>query len=257
MNDRYPQLALREWGRHMARPATMIALAAAGVVLALAGPFGTDTRFGLLARLTYWMGTVVVTYGLGALCDTLLAPLFARRSFALRMAVTAVVSGVSIAGAVVVINAVAFGWWPGRRDAAGVLAPTFVIAAIVTVAVGVIRRTAAPAVAGGAPKDVPRILKRLPLDKRAPLVALSVEDHYVRVRTLKGEELVLMRLSDAIEEVGDTPGARVHRSHWAAFDQVRKVTRTGDRAILAMAGDVDIPVSRANLPRIKEAGLLP
>jgi hypothetical protein len=37
-------------------------------------------------------------------------------------------------------------------------------------------------------------------------VALSVEDHYVRVRTTRGEEMILMRLSDAIRETAPETG---------------------------------------------------
>jgi len=100
-------------------------------------------------------------------------------------------------------------------------------------------------------------LQRVPLEKRGALLALSVEDHYVRVHTAKGTEMVLMRLSDAMRETGALPGAQVHRSHWVAFHAVRAARRDGDRAILTLSSGVDIPVSRANLPKVKEAGLLP
>jgi len=69
--------------------------------------------------------------------------------------------------------------------------------------------------------------------------------------------MVLMRLSDAMKETGDLPGAQVHRSHWVAFSAVRAARRDGDRAILTLTSGVEIPVSRANLPKVKEAGLLP
>jgi DNA-binding LytR/AlgR family response regulator len=101
------------------------------------------------------------------------------------------------------------------------------------------------------------LLDRLPLDKRGPLVSISVEDHYVRVRTAQGEELLLMRLTDAIREVGASKGVQVHRSHWVALDAVRAARREGDRAILTMAHGPEIPVSRTNVPAIREAGLLP
>lgn len=103
----------------------------------------------------------------------------------------------------------------------------------------------------------PPILQRLPLEKRGTLLALSVEDHYVRVHTSQGTEMVLMRLSDAMKETGNIPGAQVHRSHWVAFKAVTAARREGDRAILTLSSGVDIPVSRANLSKVKEAGLLP
>lgn len=48
------------------------------------------------------------------------------------------------------------------------------------------------------------------MEKRALLLVLSVEDHYVRVRTTKGDELILMRLTDAIIETDPVPGVRAH-----------------------------------------------
>jgi DNA-binding LytR/AlgR family response regulator len=100
-------------------------------------------------------------------------------------------------------------------------------------------------------------LDRLALAKRGTLIALSVEDHYVRVRTDRGEAMVLMRLSDAIGETAPVKGLRVHRSHWVALDAVVAAKRRGDGAILTMAAGPEIPVSRANVAAIRDAGLLP
>lgn len=257
VSDGQTQSALREWRGHMTHPATLTALAGIGIVLGVAGPFGTDTRLGLIPRLLYWLVTVALTYGLGGLCDAVMARALAGRAVGLRIAGSAVLSGICVALAVLAINLVTFGWIPGLAELPAYLGSTFVIAAIVTVVLGVIRSQTASAAPAAPPHPAgPALLARLPLDKRAALVALSVEDHYVRVQTLKGEALVLMRLSDAIGEVGPTQGAHVHRSHWAAFDQVTAARRVGDRAILTMSTGVEIPVSRANIARIKEAGLL-
>jgi DNA-binding LytR/AlgR family response regulator len=88
-------------------------------------------------------------------------------------------------------------------------------------------------------------------------VALSVEDHYVRIRTTRGEDMVLMRLTDAIREAAPTPGLRVHRSHWVAIAGVANARRDGDRAILKMIAGGDIPASRSHIPALRQAGLLP
>lgn len=68
---------------------------------------------------------------------------------------------------------------------------------------------------------------------------------------------MLMRLSDAIREVGAVRGAQVHRSHWAAFDEVVSVTRKGERAVMRMSNGAEIPVSRSNMARLRDSGLLP
>ncbi|WP_299297480.1 LytTR family DNA-binding domain-containing protein [uncultured Tateyamaria sp.] len=257
MNDGQPQFALREWRTHMAHPVTLTALIGVGLILGLAGPFGTDTRLRFAPRVLYWLVTVALTYGVGAFCDLALRGLLSKRQVWLRVLITAAVSGIGVALVVAAINFVAFGWIPTLESLPGFLGPVIAIAAIVTAVLTMIRQQNAPQVAPQTALAPAQILKRLPIDKRGPLVALSVEDHYVRIQTTKGEALVLMRLSDAINEVGDTLGAQVHRSHWAAFDQVRAATRLGDRATLTMTNGNDIPVSRANVPTVKEAGLLP
>ena len=66
-----------------------------------------------------------------------------------------------------------------------------------------------------------------------------------------------MRLSDAIRETGGTAGAQVHRAYRVAFGLVAKARRKGDRAILTLATGRDLPVSRATIATIREAGLLP
>ncbi|MEP2891437.1 LytTR family DNA-binding domain-containing protein [Tateyamaria sp.] len=254
MSDSYPQSALREWRAHMGHPATLVAILGVGLVLGVAGPFGTDVRLALLPRIAYWLITVLLTYSVGTLCDAMLKRPLARFGFWVHLAVTALATGVAILLVLLVVNYIVYGWLPDRDSLPAFLGTNFAIAIIVSVVLATVHRQSTPAEVVSNPV---RILDRLPLDKRGPLVALSVEDHYVRVQTTHAEDLILMRLSDAIQEVGDTKGTQVHRSHWAAFEHVTTARREGDRAILTMRTGTDIPVSRANVAKIKEAGLLP
>ncbi|WP_136441187.1 LytTR family DNA-binding domain-containing protein [Pacificoceanicola onchidii] len=260
MSDSQPQSALREWRTHFSHPVTLVVTGGVGVILALAGPFGTDDLLSLPGRVLYWLALVLATYSAGFLVSTLVRKAVHSMPLIPAVAIEALAIGAVICVLVMGVNALVFGWVPSPKDLPEFLGTVFGIAVIVTGALHVASRHVRPdAVApqDTAPPAPPPILDRLPLDKRAALVALSVEDHYVRVRTLRGEELILMRLSDAVREIGATPGAQVHRSHWAAFDQVTSVRREGDRAILTMTTGAEVPVSRANVPRIKEAGLLP
>ncbi len=64
---------------------------------------------------------------------------------------------------------------------------------------------------------------------------LSGSDHDVQIVTTKGREmvlmrLVLMRLGDAIREVGATQGLQVHRSHCVALAHITAVKRPDDWA---------------------------
>ncbi len=240
----------------MVHPVTLAALGAAALVLALSGPFGTRGQMALPGRLAYWAAVVGATYGAGALVRTALSPRALGWPLWRDVLVTGLAGGGVVVAVVLALNRAVFGGLPAGL--AGFVVTVMAITAAITAVFALHERRAATATATAAPAvRPPAILARLPLSARGPLVALSVEDHYVRIRTLKGEEMVLMRLSDAIAEVGDTPGARVHRSHWVAFDKVRAARRDGDRAVLTMVTGPDIPVSRANLPKLKEAGLLP
>jgi DNA-binding LytR/AlgR family response regulator len=253
------QLALREWRAHMLSPLTATALVSVTAILALVGPYGTILSLSLPERAAYWGLLVVLGYAVGFFASVAFLRTPAHGAARLGcVALAGVLTGAVVSLIVMGLNLVVFGFTPDLPELPGFVATIMVISIIVMAVLDLFSRHFASAAqpvskAGGAPT----ILSRLPLDKRGPLVALSVEDHYVRIRTTKGEDIQLMRLADAMREVGETPGAQVHRSHWVAFEHVTKVTRQGDRATLYMAHGGDIPVSRANIPRLKEAGLLP
>jgi hypothetical protein len=93
----------------------------------------------------------------------------------------------------------------------------------------------------------------LPVDT-APVLALEAEDHYVRVHTPAGSELILLRLADAANEMGNTPGARTHRSWWVARAAVKTVNRASGKTTLLLMNDVEVPVSRGFIAELREAG---
>jgi hypothetical protein len=88
------------------------------------------------------------------------------------------------------------------------------------------------------------------------LLALEAEDHYLRVHTDTGSELILMRLRDAIGQLTDTPGLQVHRSFWVAQAAIAKVQRRGAQAQLTLHNGLVVPVSRTYMNGLKEAGWL-
>jgi len=112
------------------------------------------------------------------------------------------------------------------------------------------------AFAAPARRGAPAILRRLPQRKRGPLLRLSMADHYVGVATEHGEEMLLMRLSDAIAETAPEEGLKVHRSHWVARRAVRAVEPEGDRATLVLTSGERIPVSRTRMQVLRSAGWL-
>lgn len=122
---------------------------------------------------------------------------------------------------------------------------------------------AAPPIVGEAPPAVadrtsslPRLIDRLPPALGSDVIALEMEDHYVRVHTALGSELVLMRLRDAIAELDGIEGRQVHRSWWVARGAVEDVVREGRNVRLKLARDIEAPVARAQVSEIRDAGWL-
>ena len=253
MSNPLPHSALRELRHHLARPATLVALAGAVGLLVLAGPFGTLDSLNLAERLGYWSAVVVSTYATGAAIDVMLRPRLSGLGRIGRFGALTLGTAAAVTGVVVALNGTILGAWPVGAGALAMLATIFAVAAIATA----LLQIAAPSGDSAQADGTPPLLDRLPLDKRGPLVALSVEDHYVRVRTARGEGLLLMRLGDAIREAAPTPGLQVHRSHWVATEAVAAVRRDGDCAILRMRAGGDIPASRSHIPALKAAGLMP
>ncbi|MFZ4121044.1 MAG: LytTR family DNA-binding domain-containing protein [Caulobacterales bacterium] len=115
--------------------------------------------------------------------------------------------------------------------------------------------THAPVPGGQSPAPRARFLERLPAKVMGgTLFAVKAEDHYLRLYTSKGEDLILMRLSDAILELEGLEGAQTHRSWWVAKDAVQSVTRADGKVSLLLIGGIEAPVSRANVKALRDAG---
>lgn len=101
----------------------------------------------------------------------------------------------------------------------------------------------------------PKFLERLPLKLRgAEVWAVSAEDHYLRLHTSKGQDLILMRLADAVAELEGIDGAQVHRSWWVARAAVVDAERGDGRAILTLKDGCKVPVSRTYAKALRERG---
>lgn len=100
-------------------------------------------------------------------------------------------------------------------------------------------------------------MERLPVRLRtAELYAISSEDHYLRVHTSMGEELILMRLADAVRELAGADGLQVHRSWWIAKRGVQDEKRVDGRSLLVLPTGTEVPVSRSYRASAKTAGLI-
>ena len=94
--------------------------------------------------------------------------------------------------------------------------------------------------------------ERVPADLGRDLVCLRVSGHYLEVVTADGSCLVLLTLSDAVKALGDL-GMQVHRSHWVAHRHVLGMLRQGQRTLLRVTGEREVPVSRSRVAEVRRA----
>ncbi|WP_439139463.1 hypothetical protein, partial [Roseicyclus sp.] len=183
MNTPRSQSALREWRRHMAQPVRAVALCGIAAILALMGPFETAEVMRPLPCLMYWLAVAFLTYSAGYVANEI-AIWAAPDKLTMRIVIAGPLTGLGVLAIVFLLNGLAFGAWPFGQEFWGLGANVMGIAIIIAV-IFQIAYTPGPQ---AQPPHPPTLLERLPLEKRGPLVAISVEDHYVRVRTTKGEE---------------------------------------------------------------------
>ena len=255
------QFTMRELLAVTRSPLYWAALVAVGIVLGVAGPFGTYEALALPPRLAYWLLVVIVTYFTADLIvGVLKTVLFRERPGTAVTILLGAVAGPFVAGLVWLMNL-----WI-LPSAAGiaylpllgyVTIMTATVAGVISYASGslVAQQERGPAMPAEPAPQRPALLDRLPAAQRGRLLYLSMQDHYVEVVTDKGSHLVLMRLADAIGETTGTEGMQVHRSHWVARDAVAGSIRDGARLTLRLVNGAELPVSRSKLADVRKAGL--
>ncbi|MEM8547804.1 MAG: LytTR family DNA-binding domain-containing protein [Pseudomonadota bacterium] len=119
------------------------------------------------------------------------------------------------------------------------------------------RTTQHPVALAEAPLPLPEFLQKSSVRDPTEVLALQAEEHYVRVFSRDGEELVHHRLGDAADAMPATMGLRVHRSWWVAQDAVQSAKRGARRWQLTLHTGLQVPVSDSYLNAARERGLLP
>jgi DNA-binding LytR/AlgR family response regulator len=97
-------------------------------------------------------------------------------------------------------------------------------------------------------------LERVPSRLGRELIALEAEDHYLRVHTALGSELILARLSDAVAQLEGFDGLQVHRSWWVAADAVAGLVVQNGRLGLQLRNGLIAPVSRTYRGAVRARG---
>lgn len=238
----------RDWMRGLAVTLT------AGLFLALSGAFGTDEA-AIGPRLAYWLVLMGAGYAWGAFVSSHFFRNGRRRTGNTWLDVALASLLMSIPFTVVV--------WAATRVFLGSQIPfraaplmfgsvLLVSVALTTLNILIETRRAALTLADPAP---PKFLERLPLKLRgAEIWAVEAEDHYLRLHTSKGQDLILLRLADAVDELQGIEGAQVHRSWWVARDAIVDAKRGDGRATLTLKDGAEVPVSRTYAGLLRERG---
>lgn len=237
-----------------------VGLLALGIVLGLAGPFGTDDSLPVAIRIVYWLIIALTTGSVGLVvgfvgCDVIHAyglPKWLASIF------SGAISGLPVTVIVFTINAVFLSPGDLSIEDGPLVLSILAISTVISLATYIAffaDQSSSPALPPFTGR--PRLLDRLPDEIRAPLVALEATDHYTRITTDQGSAVILLRFSDAIAEAAPTPGLRLHRSHWVALDRIASVRRDGPRAVVTTVAGHQLPVSRGHVAALEEAGLLP
>lgn len=249
----------------------------AAALLAFLGAMGTDEA-PLLHRIAYWCAVIVPGSVLGFGVQSLILALGGiGRSRWIEIAVVSLLVSIPHSFLVIVATALFFGIGVITLE---MIASFWIAVLVVTVVLTIINHLAAsgdraelmaesrpaPAPLPAAQSDLapadgasptpppPPALPELPplLSEKLPqrlrgarLIAIEAEDHYLRIHTDGGSDLVLMRMSDACALMEDASGMRVHRSWWVAQAAVQGQARSDSRVELAVKGGLAVPVSRA------------
>jgi len=234
-----------------------------GAVLGVIGPFGSFFNDELVVRLVYWEAACLACGLAIGVAFRLLAPRAQRAGIPVWawVPLMTLMTAIPLAGVTRLMAAVP---WPGILQRVGPVewyGQTVVVSLVYVAFYLVLRgRALAAADTGRQPEEHgahgPPILRRLPPRLGAELLCLSMEDHYVRLHTARGSALVLMSLSQALEEVRGLEGLKVHRSWWVARRAVEGVVEDGRNLRLQLTGGLTAPVSRASVARLRAAGWL-
>ena len=244
--------------------ATALAL---GVFFAALGPFGTYADLTVGMRYAYWVGLVLAGY------LNILVAAHAIAAFAPRLAAGWALAWITLASALPTTFVVAWVESLLRLShpvALSVFPRVYGSVAVVQLAMLLCltrfrppaetlllkrrRQEVQAAPVSETPAPEKTFYKRIPSHLGGELLALGAEDHYLRVVTPLGSDLILMRLSDALAELGPGAGLQVHRSWWVAKDAVRELRRDGARTVLVLCNGLEVPVSRTYLAAVRAAG---
>lgn len=97
-------------------------------------------------------------------------------------------------------------------------------------------------------EDLP-FLKSVPRSQRKDILAIEAQQNYIQLIYYDKNYTVLYRLKDALNDIPQEIGMKVHRSYWVAFKGIEKIKNSTS---LVLRNGKEIPISRSFSKELKE-----
>jgi DNA-binding LytR/AlgR family response regulator len=237
--------------------ADLALMAVIGAFLGMLGPFGTDNLHDG-PRYLYWELCIVGGGAIGVAIDEALGRRV--RGAWRRVGLDSLLMTPLVTVLVLAVGLLVFNHNAGPRLPLLTLQVFVISVAVMTVRALVWRapRTIVETrtlVAPPLPEAEAAFRCRLSAKRRAArLIAVEAYDHWLRVHTDAGSELITLRFQDALDELAAAHGLQIHRSWWVAADAIEDVRWRRGAGEAKLAAGVTAPVSRTYAKALKEAG---
>lgn len=232
---------------------------AIGLFLAILNPFGAISGSSFWMAAAYWVSLVILGSFAGEISTWAVGRVLPQLSDWGVVPIVASLTAAAILPSLLLIEWVSIGQTIAPKDWPRTYGLIWVISLGVTTVAMLIRRAtekpeAIPLTDAAAPARL-AFMDRLPVRMRsAELYAVQAEDHYLRVHTSAGQEMILMRLADALRELAGVEGMQTHRSWWVAREGLAEASRDSGKLVLKLKSGVEAPVSRTYQASVREAG---
>ena len=232
-------------------------------LFAVTGPFGTFTAMSFGLRFVFWVVVVASITLLARVADRLLAT--SRWPLALRRVAVSVVTaapGALLCSALHRLLAPAGGPPMSYLTIYAYVAALIMLCIVPTahfagLLLGLPAETSPPSAPAPSDNTAEFLAGFAPRLAGASLFAVEAEDHYLRIHTDRGSEMVLMRFRDALGALAGNAGAQVHRGFWVAEQGVARIERRGALWQIVLRSGQTIPVSRRYAAELRQSGWLP
>lgn len=249
------QASAQPWKRFAAELAMLVVI---GLLVALLGAFDSDAM-PPLRRYPYWLAAMVGGGLIGIVLDETLGRRLAppwRRVAGVSLLMTPLV-GLYVVGLAWVMFGGPLqlprpGWLLGQI--LPLCVPVMAIRALVW-RKAVVKVETRTVIEPPLPEAEAVFRRRLSARRRhARLIAVEAYDHYLKVHTDAGEELITARFSDALAELALAHGFQTHRSWWVPAEAIEMVRWRRGAGQAALTGGLTVPISRGFAPALKAAG---